>query len=191
MQRLCERPGCGAASDASYGIDRQNLVVWVDRPDIAERETAGRLCRRHANALMVPRGWTLDDRREPVPRLFKVRDRDDAGTGTNKPASPGRKPAATTGRSGTGRRTKDDADTPSLFESIRREIDGDAAARVDTEPGVDAAVPTEAVDPDETQAMPWSPRLGRSAPDDGQPKPRFGRLLGRAFGEPAPDGDEE
>ena len=184
MQRLCERPGCGAASDASYGIDRQNLVVWVDRPDIAERETAGRLCRRHANALMVPRGWTLDDRREPVPRLFKVRDTD--GTSTT-----GRKPAATTGRRGTGRRTREDADTPSLFESIRREIDGDAAARVDAEPVVDATVPTEAVDPDETQAMPWSPRLGRSAPDDGQPKPRFGRLLGRAFGEPAPDGDDE
>ena len=190
MQRLCERPGCGAASDASYGIDRQNLVVWVDRPDIAERETAGRLCRRHANALMVPRGWTLDDRREPVPRLFKVRDSDDSGTATDKPAATGKKPSATTGRRGTGRRNKDDADTPSLFESIRREIDGDATSRVPAEPATEVTAPVEVVDPDETQAMPWSPRLGRPAPDDGQPKPRFGRLLGRAFGEPAPDGDD-
>ena len=50
-----------------------NLVVWVDVAEVAERELAGRLCRRHANALVVPRGWTLDDRRDPVPKLFRVR----------------------------------------------------------------------------------------------------------------------
>ncbi|MFM8794952.1 MAG: ABC transporter permease [Acidimicrobiales bacterium] len=189
MQRLCERPGCGAASDASYGIDRQNLVVWVDRPDIAERETAGRLCRRHANALMVPRGWTLDDRREPVPRLFKVKDADE-------PVTPAKKTAGGSGRRGAGRRAKEAADTPSLFEAIRREINGDAPPR-ETGPAAndgtvpDGTAPVEAVDPDETQAMPWSPRLGRAAPDDGQPKPTFGRLLGRAFGEPPPVGDDE
>ncbi|MFM8554318.1 MAG: hypothetical protein ACKOBO_06890 [Acidimicrobiales bacterium] len=179
MQRLCERPGCGAASDASYGIDRQNLVVWVDRPDIAERETAGRLCRRHANALMVPRGWTLDDRREPVPRLFKVRDADEPGT-------TGKRPAAARSRGGSARRPKETADTPSLFESIRREIDGDEVPSGDTD-----SEPVATTDPDETQAMPWSPRLGRNAPDDGQPRPRFGRLLGRAFGEPSPDDDAD
>ena len=184
MQRLCERPGCGAASDASYGIDRQNLVVWVDRPDIAERETAGRLCRRHANALMVPRGWTLDDRREPVPRLFKVRDEEE-------PGAPAKRPAASRSRGGAARRPKDAADTPSLFESIRREIDGDEQTRTGDGAAPDGTAPVPGPDPDETQAMPWSPRLGRAAPDDGQPRPRFGRLLGRAFGEPSPDGDEE
>jgi len=31
------------------------------------------LCLRHADAMSVPRGWTLDDRREEVPRLFMPR----------------------------------------------------------------------------------------------------------------------
>ena len=39
---------------------------------------AGALCRRHADALVVPRGWTLDDRREPAPRLFRVTRADGA-----------------------------------------------------------------------------------------------------------------
>ena len=30
------------------------------------------LCRRHADSMVVPIGWLLDDRREEVPRLFKV-----------------------------------------------------------------------------------------------------------------------
>jgi hypothetical protein len=76
-----------------------------------------------------------------------------------------------------------------LFESIRREIDGDTETPVQNDAPPEAPVPADPVDPDETQAMPWSPRLGRGAPDDGQPKPRFGRLLGRAFGEPGPDVD--
>src|SRR5262249_44845240 len=31
------------------------------------------LCRRHADAMVVPIGWRLDDRREQQPRLFKPR----------------------------------------------------------------------------------------------------------------------
>ena len=30
------------------------------------------LCRRHADALVVPRGWRIEDKRENVPRLFPV-----------------------------------------------------------------------------------------------------------------------
>jgi hypothetical protein len=32
---------------------------------------AGVLCRRHADALRPPLGWSLDDRRELTPRLFR------------------------------------------------------------------------------------------------------------------------
>lgn len=38
----------------------------------APGDGGGLLCRRHADALTVPRGWSLDDRRDPVPRLFRV-----------------------------------------------------------------------------------------------------------------------
>ena len=41
---------------------------------------AGALCQRHADTLVVPRGWTLDDRRERAPRLFRVTRGDRAAT---------------------------------------------------------------------------------------------------------------
>jgi hypothetical protein len=53
----------------AYGFDADRLLVWLAQwePD-ADRARAGALCRRHADSLAPPRGWTLDDRREPVPR---------------------------------------------------------------------------------------------------------------------------
>jgi hypothetical protein len=193
VRNLCERPGCGAAAGASYGIDRASLTVWVNVITVGEREITGRLCRRHANALTVPHGWTLDDRRDPNPKLFRTAefdssadgdaaDGDDAtGSGGAKPRAKGRKRAASPppGR----RAAKAKEDVPSLFESIRRELgDGDDSA----EPPATGEDGAETVDPDETQAIPWSPRLGRTVEyDDDEEKPKFGRLLGRAFGEPA------
>ena len=55
----------------TYGFDAETLMVWIDS---YERSTdrAGVLCRRHADAMVVPLGWMLDDRRDPVPRLFKA-----------------------------------------------------------------------------------------------------------------------
>lgn len=152
-----------------------NLVVWLDVAEVAEREMAGRLCRRHANALVVPRGWSLDDRRVAVPGLFRVVDMD--------PPAPKNSPATAARQK---RKPKlDDVDTPSLFESIRRELEPEtveevpaAAPAADGEPGEQTAV-----DPDETQAIPWSPSLRRSAPAEDEDAPKFGRLLGRAFGD--------
>lgn len=72
VRKLCERPGCSAIADVSYGMDHAALLVWIDDNARSERELAGRLCRRHADALVVPRGWTIDDRRDPIPRLFRT-----------------------------------------------------------------------------------------------------------------------
>jgi len=49
----------------------EDLLFWVDTFHRADAHDAGVLCRRHADAMVVPRGWTLDDRREPQPRLFR------------------------------------------------------------------------------------------------------------------------
>jgi len=58
----------------------EDLLFWV--APISETPGGGRnvLCRRHADAMSVPRGWTLDDRREETPRLFMPArfDSDDA-----------------------------------------------------------------------------------------------------------------
>jgi hypothetical protein len=124
----------------SYGIDKAQLLVWVDNRAVPERELAGRLCRRHANALSVPRGWTIDDRRDAVPKLFRVADEPEKQPVARKKRESAKKP---------------ERERPSLFEGNP--------------------------DPDETQAIPWSPRLAKTVSSDDD-QPVFGRLLGRAFG---------
>jgi hypothetical protein len=164
----------------SYGIDHSTLVVWVDNKAVSERDHAGRLCRRHANALSVPRGWTIDDRRELVPKLFVVRtsDEDEAPTAKKKKVtSAEKKPKKTVSRP-----------RPSLFEANDAQR-AEADQEVDKE--VVSSVDQHIEDPDETRAIPWSPRLASTAtsaddPEEGEP-PVFGRLLGRAFGQRGPE----
>jgi hypothetical protein len=74
MARLCERPGCSQPAEVIYGIDADHLTVWIEPFDDAVGYRGGVLCRRHADAMVVPLGWMLDDRREAVPRLFKPRE---------------------------------------------------------------------------------------------------------------------
>jgi hypothetical protein len=49
----------------------ERLVFWMapieDEADI----DGGVICQRHADRLVLPRGWTLDDRRDPTLRLFR------------------------------------------------------------------------------------------------------------------------
>lgn len=47
------------------------LVFWLDRLDPAEADSGGVLCRRHADSMVVPRSWTLDDLRDPDLHLFR------------------------------------------------------------------------------------------------------------------------
>ncbi len=159
MRKLCERPGCGAPAEVSYGIDNSSLTVWVDNRAILEREHAGRLCRRHADALVVPRGWTLDDRRQAVPQLFRVVEGEPEKKRTPR--------SDTAAKKSVKREIRESG--PSLFETIEAELEEIEKAKV--------------VDPDETQAIPWSPRLVASDDSvDDNDQPVFGRLLGRAFG---------
>ncbi len=57
----------------AYGFDADRLLVWLAAfdPDV-ERSRAGVLCKRHADSMVVPVGWTLDDTRDPKPPLFKA-----------------------------------------------------------------------------------------------------------------------
>ena len=74
MARLCERPGCAQPATVTYGMSADDLSVWLEPYDGTSHVRLNVLCRRHADAMVVPKGWTLDDRREPVPRLFKPAD---------------------------------------------------------------------------------------------------------------------
>ena len=65
----------------SYGFDADRLLVWLAPRDAdADPLRAGGLCRRHADAMVVPQGWTLDDRREVTPRLFRAGATDETET---------------------------------------------------------------------------------------------------------------
>ncbi|HAZ33910.1 MAG TPA: hypothetical protein DCY63_08705 [Acidimicrobiaceae bacterium] len=52
----------------SYGFDPVGAVVWLDVPS---NSSSTGLCLQHAERLTAPRGWTIDDRRDPTLRLFR------------------------------------------------------------------------------------------------------------------------
>ena len=160
VRRLCERPGCSAPAEVSYGIDNNALLVWIDNRPLPERELAGRLCRRHADAISVPRGWSVDDRRQAIPQLFRPSDIPAA-----EPAKKVKKPAKP------AKSAEQNDKKLSLFETIAEELAEIEKVHV-------------APDPDETRAIPWSPRLsGSYEEDEDQDAPVLGRLMGRAFGQ--------
>ena len=153
-------------------MDSGALLVWLDNSHVPDREHAGRLCRRHADALTVPKGWTVDDRRVAVPQLFRVVE-----GGASEAASPVPRRRTTVRRDQV---TGDDA--PSLFDVPPSSTDPVEPGSDDTPVDATAEMPvagTPVVDPDETRAIPWSPRL--VAPVDDDDAPQMGRLLGRAF----------
>jgi hypothetical protein len=144
----------------SYGIDNGALLVWIDNRPLPERELAGRLCRRHADAISVPRGWTVDDRRQAIPQLFRPSD------------IPAAEPVKKEKKLVKPAKSAEQNDKKlSLFETIAEELAEIEKVQV-------------APDPDETRAIPWSPRLsGSYEEDDEQDAPVLGHLMGRAFGQ--------
>jgi hypothetical protein len=117
------------------------------------------LCRRHADALVVPRGWRIEDKRENVPRLFPVASVNDKAKEKAAEKIVDKKTAAKKARVKLPR--------PSIFDELRNErkteevqVDGDGL--------------------EETKAIPWSPQFDHTDDLGGVLRPK-GRLLGRAF----------
>ena len=54
----------------------EDLLFWISQINQAPTDDPSVLCRRHADAMVVPAGWTLDDRRETTLRLFNLRPAD-------------------------------------------------------------------------------------------------------------------
>jgi len=176
VRRLCERPGCAAPAEVSYGIDNAQLLVWLDNSHVPEREHAGRLCRRHANALVVPRGWTVDDRRQPIPQLFRELERSLDPDGRGQIASRNAKKKTRKSRAPTEvvAQVPDTAE-PTLFETQAvEEIHDEVLSAVNAAHNI-----TD--DPDETRAIAWSPATPRNSEPDDVDAPVMGRLMGRAF----------
>jgi hypothetical protein len=163
MARLCERPGCSTPADVAYGFDAELLTVWLDAFHTAQGARSGVLCRRHADAMVVPLGWMLDDRREPVPRLFKPAETPVARGRTRRP------------------RTSTRDDTEQLQLVAVEDVDDDEA---DDEDGESDALVDYHVEPTSDEAAaavaPWQPVFDQTDDLQGLLNAR-GPLLSRAF----------
>jgi len=122
------------------------------------------LCRRHADALVVPRGWRIEDKRENVPRLFPV-------------TPPAEKPKVTAAKKAESKKNRVKPPRPSIFDELKndKKIEGVAAPSVEVVPEVAVEVELE-----ETKAIPWSPQFDQTDDLGGVLRPK-GRLLSRAF----------
>jgi hypothetical protein len=189
----------------------EDLAVWLEAvdPSTLGDVRPGLLCTRHADAMVVPKGWTLDDRREPVPRLFRIPQR---------PAVPSR-PTDTTARLRRPRHEDwarlalfdDEAADAEATDAEAADDDAPGDSAIDPDPGVgepfveDGAVqdgvdeasiadPQLSEDPasateqqDSSRGEPWRPRFDQSDDLDGLLTARS-PLLRRAFG--LPEGDD-
>jgi hypothetical protein len=152
MRRLCGRPGCSDAASVTYGMRPEDLVFWIDAlPDPVDDDAAV-LCRRHADAMVVPRGWTLDDLRDPDLHLFR-------------PPLP-----APTPRQRVTRHRRE----PAVAEQLQLGVQPDSL------PEDEASAVGDAIDDDDAGAAPWAPSFDEADDLDGLLSARS-PLLSRAF----------
>ena len=184
MSRHCERPGCSKVGEIVYEVDLRRLVVTIDFPDLNDASPVNLLCRRHADSLTVPKGWTIINNREEVQRLFS------APVTQEVLKNDSRKVVRRQKVSDFNEDEKDPAVISNLFDLVIDDhlfVTADHAT-VDVSPNLTAdmtvditAELAQLMDTQETQALPWTPRFDRSGDLDGKLRAR-GRLLGRAFG---------
>ena len=171
MSRHCERPGCSKVGEVIYEVDLRRLVVTIDFPDLNNASPVNLLCRRHADSLTVPKGWTIINNREEVQRLFSAPITQEVSKNNSRKVV----------RRQSVSDFNDDkmnpvvVASPSLSADITADITAELAQFMDTQ---------------ETQGLPWTPRFDRSGDLDGKLRAR-GRLLGRAFGNTESSNDDD
>ena len=167
----CERPLCREIATVEYSMNAQALLVTLENFAPVGNERRNCLCMKHADRLSVPRGWSIDDRRESVPRLFR-------------PPAPVKLQRDATPSSGQRRKSRGDTVRPKLFD---REVVQETATATATAPAP-APAPAQ-VDEwevrddglEETQAMQWKPSFDHTDDLGGILRPK-GKMMSRAFG---------
>jgi hypothetical protein len=173
MGKLCERPGCSDVAAMAYGFDVDRLLVWLaTRDPDGDPLRAGSLCKRHADAMVVPRGWTLDDRREAAPRLFRP-----AADEVPAPPRRTRRPRAKAAPP-----SADTLDVAPPEPPPQVAVEEPALDELDESRTVAEVTgePSAVEDPDATQAIPWLPTFDAQDDLDGVLAAES-PLLARAF----------
>ena len=165
MAQQCERPGCAQPAAVEYIIDPHSLLLTLQNYEVVGDERRSALCVTHGDRMSVPKGWSIDDRREDPPRLFKTPK---SGVSPEK---------ASAEKSATETKTKKKPVVrPMLFQSDKQDVEEVQEVRAP------AAKPVvRDADLEETKAMPWTPQFDRTDDLGGVLRPK-GKLLSRAFG---------
>ena len=148
-------------------MNAQALLVTLENFAPVGNERRNCLCMKHADRLSVPRGWSIDDRRESVPRLFR-------------PPAPVKLQRDATPSSGQRRKSRGDTVRPKLFD---REVVQETATATATAPAPAQVDEWEVRDDglEETQAMQWKPSFYHTDDLGGILRPK-GKMMSRAFG---------
>jgi hypothetical protein len=206
MSRSCEKLACNEPGEVAFGIDRITYVVWLENYDPDDARHLNALCTAHAARLTLPRGWSFDDRREQVPRLFvapnptssvtarKPVKGGDTTASTRRTSTKGGAAAKSGNRNGTvPRRTSRDAskpakrtDGPGLFDPtlpmdspLLAPLSAELPAETPVEvPSAATSATPHTASPDTQPA--YLPKFDRTS-DVGGALNATGRLLGRAF----------
>ena len=165
MAQQCERPGCAQPASVEYIIDPHSLLLTLQNYEVVRGERRSALCATHGDRMSVPKGWSIDDRREDPPRLFKTPKSGVA------PAKASAKKSATDSK-----QKKKPVVRPMLFQTDKQDVEKVEEVRAP------AAKPVvRDADLEETKAMPWTPQFDRTDDLGGVLRPK-GKLLSRAFG---------
>jgi hypothetical protein len=164
VSKQCERPGCKEPAIAAYFLDSSELLMTLENYVPVDGMQVNGLCRRHADALVVPRGWRIEDKRENVPRLFPV-------------TPPAEKPKSTVAKKVESKKNRVKLPRPSIFDDLKNENRKEDVVVPIAQPEIVAPVEVEL---EETKAIPWSPQFDHTDDLGGVLRPK-GRLLSRAF----------
>ena len=165
MAQQCERPGCAQPAAVEYIIDPHSLLLTLQNYEVVGDERRSALCVTHGDRMSVPKGWSIDDRREDPPRLFKTPKSGVA------PAKASAKKSATDSK-----QKKKPVVRPMLFQSDKQDVE-----KVEEVQAPAAKPVVRDADLEETKAMPWTPQFDRTDDLGGVLRPK-GKLLSRAFG---------
>jgi len=165
VAQQCERPGCAQPAAVEYIIDPHSLLLTLQNYEVVKGERRSALCVTHGDRMSVPKGWSIDDRREDPPRLFKTPKSGVA------PAKASAKKSATDSK-----QKKKPVVRPMLFQTDKQDVEKFEEVQAP------AAKPVvRDADLEETKAMPWAPQFDRTDDLGGVLRPK-GKLLSRAFG---------
>jgi len=162
VSKQCERPSCKELAIAAYFLDSSELLMTLENYVPVDGMQVNGLCRRHADALVVPRGWRIEDKRENVPRLFPV-------------TPPAEKPKSNVAKKVEPKKNRVKPPRPSIFDELKndKKIEEVVVPIVEVEQAIE-------VELEETKAIPWSPQFDQTDDLGGVLRPK-GRLLSRAF----------